>query len=471
MDEFEQHLMAEEQHRLMTTQNPHQDAASMLQRGFVPMITADLKVVWGQMENGKMVSYKVSTKNAQGIEMSTTVPVEAIFVGPTSNAQLTGMGNVRHEGSLDLIPSQMHHMEGSNSFITATLENYNPDPEVDLDMNEAAVNFSKSKGKQGITLVAAPHGDNFGGRTVLQKLLGKRGLVNEAMAYFASQPENRGILTQRFPEIARSYTADQAASIHRAVFDDLTGKSNGYHFGYEARGGSVTLPVYGNLMFESVKKDRDGKRIKPDNSKFLTANYDNTGGLAVILKKMYPRATYRYLKKTDHTGMEIGFQPGDQLRLQNLHNPTVALTLGVRVYFNGYNSFTLDVEPDHSGIKILYDGDAFTSAEIATFDEWKRTGEAPPRHQVNMAMTTNLSSIAELAKSDAMKLKREAFYRDRNGSSTAVLAIESSETDADLQAVLDDVDEESQHSQDKQDDDEEAPRYKRTRSRRFEDLV
>jgi hypothetical protein len=171
--------------------------------------------------------------------------------------------------------------------------------------------------------------------------------------------------------------------------------------------------------------------------------------------------------------MEIGFQPGDQLRLQNLHNPTVALTLSVRVYFNGYNSFTLDVEPDHSGIKILYDGDAFTSAEIATFDEWKRTGEAPPRHQINMAMTTNLSSIAELAKSDAMKMKREAFYRDRNGASTGVLAIESSETDADLQAVLDDADEESQHSQDSQDkqDDDEAPPHKRTRSRRFEELA
>ena len=239
--------------------------------------------------------------------------------------------------------------------------------------------------------------------------------------FFASQPENRTILAQRFPEISKSYSVDQQSSIYRAVFDDLTGKSNGYHFGYEGRGGAVTLPVYGNLMFESIKKDRDGKRIKPDNDKYLSENHDATGGLRSIFKKFYPRATYRYLKKTDRTGKEVGFQDNDQKRLHQLHNPVVAFVLRVRIYFNSYNSFTLDVEPDHSGIKILYDGEEFTSSEIATFDEWKRTGTAPPRFQINMAMASDLSAVGDLAKSDAMQARRDEFFRQRGGNETLAI--------------------------------------------------
>ena len=137
----------------------------------------------------------------------------------------------------------------------------------------------------------------------------------------------------------------------------------------------------------------------------LDDNFDPTGSLKKIFRRMYPRATYRNLKKTDHRGNEIGFAAGDQERLNNLHNPVVAVVLKVRVYFNSYNSFTLDVEPDHSGIKILYDGDEFTAGEIATFEEWKKTGAAPPRFQINMAMASDLSATLEKANSDAMKAR------------------------------------------------------------------
>ena len=187
-----------------------------------------------------------------------------------------------------------------------------------------------------------------------------------------------------------------------------------------------------------MKKDRDGKRIKPDNEKYLNGNFDPTGVITKIVKRMYPRATYRNLKKTDLRGNEIGFAPGDQLRLHNLHNPVVALILKARVYFNAYNSFTLDVEPDHSGIKILYDGDEFTASETATFEEWKKTGTAPPRFQINMAMASDLSATLEKANSDAMKARREEFYRKRGGAPDQ-LAIQSSD-DADADAFFASVD-------------------------------
>ena len=421
MDAFEQHLLQEQQFKLMTAQNPNQNAAAMLQKGFKPMITKDLKVIWGELVDGKMVPHMVTSKNPQGIEISTTVPLEVIFVGNSCNAQLSSMGNVRHEQSMPMIPSHMHHTEGSNCFQECQFDAWDSDPMVDIEMNETSSNFSKGKAKQGLTIVASPTGDDFDSRTVVEKVLGKRGLIVEAMAFFASQPENRTILAQRFPEISKSYSVDQQSSIYRAVFDDLTGKSNGYHFGYEGRGGAVTLPVYGNLMFESIKKDRDGKRIKPDNDKYLSENHDATGGLRSIFKKFYPRATYRYLKKTDRTGKEVGFQDNDQKRLHQLHNPVVAFVLRVRIYFNSYNSFTLDVEPDHSGIKILYDGEEFTSSEIATFDEWKRTGTAPPRFQINMAMASDLSAVGDLAKSDAMQARRDEFFRQRGGNETLAI--------------------------------------------------
>ena len=232
----------------------------------------------------------------------------------------------------------------------------------------------------------------------------------------------------------------------KTTTDDLTGKSNGYHFGYEGKGGAVTLPVYGNIMYESVKKGPDGKRIKPDNELYLDDNFDPTGSLKKIFRRMYPRATYRNLKKTDHRGNEIGFAAGDQERLNNLHNPVVAVVLKVRVYFNSYNSFTLDVEPDHSGIKILYDGDEFTAGEIATFEEWKKTGAAPPRFQINMAMASDLSATLEKANSDAMKARREEFYRKRGGA-TDQLAIQANE-DADATAFFASVD--AEDSQDEE---------------------
>ena len=49
MDAFEQHLLQEQQFKLMTAQNPNQNAAAMLQKGFKPMITKDLKVIWGEL--------------------------------------------------------------------------------------------------------------------------------------------------------------------------------------------------------------------------------------------------------------------------------------------------------------------------------------------------------------------------------------------------------------------------------------
>lgn len=440
MDAFELHLLQEEQYRLMVSQNGHQSASAMLGKGFKPMLTPDLKLVWGELVDGKMLPYMVTSKNAQGIDISSPVSVEIIFVGSTCNPQLSAMGNIRHEKSHPMVPSQMHYVEGGNCFQECQFELWENDPMVDPEMNEASSNFSKSKAKQGLTLVASPVGDDFDSRTILEKVFGKRGLIIEAMAYFASQPENRSLLTQRFGEIARSYSIDQGSSIYRAVFDDLTGKSNGYHFSYEARGGAVTLPVYGNLMFESIRKDKDGKRIKPDNDKYLAPAYDSTGGLVQIFKRMYPRATYRALKKTDIRGREIGMNPGDQKRLHDLHNPTVALILKARVYFNTYNSFTLDVEPDHSGIKILYDGDAFTSSEIATFEEWKRTGTAPPRFQINMAMASDLSSVSELAKSDTMQARREEFFRKRGGDNT--LALTSAEAATAFFASVDEDEEE-----------------------------
>jgi hypothetical protein len=430
MDAFELHLLQEEQHRRMTAQNSYQNAAGMLEKGFKPMITKDLKVIWGELVDGKMVPYMATSKNAQGIDVSNPVPLEVIFVGNTCNPQLTSMGNTRFEKSAEMVPSQMHYMDGGNAFQECQFQLWEHDPMVDIEANEGASGFSKSKAKQGITLVAPPTSDDFGARTILERIFGKRGLVIEAMAYFASLPENRAILTQRFAEIARSYGMDQQSSIYRAVFDDLTGKSNGYHFGYEGRGGAVTLPVYGNLMFESVKKDRDGKRIKPDNEKYLTSHFDNTGGLQQIFKKFYPRATYRYLKKTDVRGQEVGFSAGEQDRLHKLHNPIVAMVVRARIYFNTYNSFTLDVEPDHSGVKILYDGDKFTESEIATFEEWKLTGAAPPRFQVNMAMASDLSQIGDLAKSSSMQTRREEFYRARGIDSSALAITDQSDAAA-----------------------------------------
>ena len=446
MDAFELHMLQEEQYRRASVQNPTQNASVMLKRGLVPMITKDLKVVWGERQKGKMVAATAMTKNAQGIDVSTPIPLDVIFVGGTCNAQLTSMGNTRHEDSLPMVPSQMHHQEGANAFMTCQLKAWDNDPSVDLETNEAATGFSKSKAKQGLTLVASATDDEFDSFTVVQKIFGKRGLIIEAMAYFASQSDNRAFLVQRFPEIARSYTIDQESSIYRAVFDDLTGKSNGYHFAYEGRTGAITLPVYGNLMFESVKKDKDGKRIKPDNEKYLNGVYDATGGLRFIFKKIYPRATYRYMKKTDAKGREIGFAPGDQQRLQGLHNPTVAMVLRARIYFNTYNSFTLDVEPDHSGIKILYDGEPFTPSEIATFEEWKLTGAAPPRFQVNLAMASDLSSISELAHSESMQSRREEFYRKRGDTKPlAILPPITEESDAAaFFASVDDEDEESE---------------------------
>jgi len=194
------------------------------------------------------------------------------------------------------------------------------------------------------------------------------------------------------------------------------------------------------MMFESVKRDRDGKRIKPDNEKYLNANFDPTGSLTKIFKRMYPRATYRPLKKTDLRGNELGFAPGDQARLQKLHNPVVALVLKARMYFNSYNSFTLDVEPDHSGIKILYDGDDFTPAEVATFEEWKKTGTAPPRFQINMAMASDLSATLEKANSEAMKARREEFYRKRGGAPDQLAIQATSTEDADADAFFASVD-------------------------------
>ena len=456
MDSFEVHLLQEEQHRLMTSQNPLQDAQKMLGKGLKPMISKEMKIFWGELIDGKMQPYMTKSKNAQGIETSNPVPVEIIFVGSTSNAQLSSMGNIRDEKALPMIPSQMHYTEGAQCFQECQLDMWDLDPMVDIESNEAASGFSKSKAKQGVTLVAPPVSDDFDARTVLQKVFGKRGLITEAMAYFVSLPENRAVLTQRFPEISRSYTIDQQSSVYRAVFDDLTGKSNGYHFGYEGKGGAVTLPVYGNIMFESVKKDRDGKRIKPDNEKYLNGNFDQTGSLTKIFKRMYPRATYRYLKKTDLRGDEIGFAAGDQERLHKLHNPVVALVLKARVYFNAYNSFTLDVEPDHSGIKILYDGDEFTASEIATFEEWKKTGAAPPRFQINMAMASDLSATLEKANSDAMKARREEFYRKRGGA-TDQLTIQAAE-DADATAFFASVD-----ADDTQDEDDE-PSFKKRKA-------
>jgi len=447
MDSFEVHLLQEEQHRLMTTQTPLQDAKNMLSKGLKPMFTKDMKLIWGEPIDGKMEPFMTKSKNAQGIETSNPVPVEIIFVGSTSNPQLSSMGNIRDENAFAMIPSQMHYTEGAqHCFQECQFEMWDSDPMVDIESNEAATGFSKSKAKQGVTLVAPPASDDFDARTVLQKVLGKRGLITEAMAYFVSQPENRAVLTQRFPEISRSYTIDQQSSVYRAVFDDLTGKSNGYHFGYEGKGGAVTLPVYGNIMYESVKKGPDGKRIKPDNEKYLNDKFDPTGSLTKIFKRMYPRATYRHLKKTDLRGNEIGFAAGDQERLNNLHNPVVAVVLKVRVYFNGYNSFTLDVEPDHSGVKILYDGDEFTAGEIATFEEWKKTGAAPPRFQINMAMASDLSATLEKANSDAMKARREEFYRKRGGA-TDQLAIQANE-DADATAFFASVD--AEDSQDEE---------------------
>ena len=452
MDAFELHLLQEEQHRRMTAQNSYQNAAGMLEKGFKPMITKDLKVIWGELVDGKMVPYMATSKNAQGIDVSNPVPLEVIFVGNTCNPQMTSMGNTRFEKSLPMVPSQMHYMDGGNAFQECQFQLWEHDPMVDLEANEAASGFCKSKAKQGITLVAPPTSDDFGARTILERIFGKRGLVIEAMAYFASLPENRAILTQRFGEIARSYGMDQQSSIYRAVFDDLTGKSNGYHFGYEGRGGAVTLPVYGNLMFESVKKDRDGKRIKPDNEKYLTSHFDNTGGLQQVFKKFYPRGTYRYLKKTDVRGQEVGFAAGDQDRLQKLHNPIVAMVVRARIYFNTYNSFTLDVEPDHSGIKILYDGDKFTESEIATFEEWKLTGAAPPRYQVNMAMASDLSQIGDLAKSSSMQTRREEFYRARGIDSSALAITDQSDAEAFFASVDQDEEQEQEEEEEEEED-------------------
>ena len=423
MDQFELHLLQSEQYRLMKEQNPLQDAKTMLAKGFEPMLLASLQLVWGNLKDGVMTPYMVTSKNAQGVDVSSPVPLELIFVGQTSNPQLTSMGNIRHEKSMPMIPAHMHFTEGAHNYIECNFDQWSTDPMTDLETNEVACNFNKSKAKQGITLVASPNGDEFGARTTLDTILGKRGLVNKALAYFVSQPENRSLLVERFSDIARSYTADHKASIYRAVFDDLTGKANGYHFGYEAKGGSVTLPVYNNLLFESNKKDKDGKRIKPDNSVHLRPDCDNTTGLMQIFKKMLPRSTYRPLKKTDIRGVEIGHGPNDQMRLQSLHNPLVSAVIKARVFFNSYNSFTLDCEPDHSGIKILYDGEPFTQSEIATFDEWKRTGSAPPRHQINLAMASDLSNIANLAKSDAMKARRDEFYRMQAGNVSNQLVI------------------------------------------------
>jgi len=424
MDAFEIHLLQEEQYRLMKEQTPLQDGKTLLASGYKPMLLPNLQLVWGSLnKDGTMTPYMVTSKNAQGVDVSSPVALELIFVGQTTNPQLTSLGNIRHEKSLDMIPAHMHFTEGAHAYIECNFEQWSSDPMTDPETNEAASNFNKSKGKQGLTLVAPPNCDDFGARTTLDRILGKRGLVNEALAYFVSQPENRALLVERFSDIARSYASDQKASIFRAVFDDLTGKSNGYHFGYEAKGGSVTLPMFNNLIYESTKKDKDGKRIKPDNEIYMRPDFDATGGLKQIFKKMLPRTTYRNLKKTDLRGVEIGHQPGDQLRLQNLHNPIISTVIRARVFFNSYNSFTLDCEPDHSGIKILYDGAPFTQSEIATFEEWKRTGSAPPRHQINMAMASDLSNIADLAKSDAMKQRREEFYRQQNASNSGQLTI------------------------------------------------
>ena len=156
MDAFDQHLLQEQQFKLMTAQNPNQNAAAMFQKGFKPMITKDLKVIWGELVDGKMVPHMVTSKNPQGIEISTTVPLEVIFVGNSCNAQLSSMGNVRHEQSMPMIPSHMHHTEGSNCFQECQFDTWDSDPMIDIEMNETTSNFSKGKAKQGLTIVASP---------------------------------------------------------------------------------------------------------------------------------------------------------------------------------------------------------------------------------------------------------------------------------------------------------------------------
>lgn len=448
-DAFAQMLLQETQFNRMSAQNPHHNGVKMLAQGLKPMIVAvgsNLQLVWGTLKDGKLTPFMVAAKNAQGIDGFNTVPLELAFVGSTNKVQLSAMGNIRHEGSPAFVPSDLEQIEGSHSLVQCKLLAWSSDPDTDPETNEAVTGFSKSKAKQGMTLVAGV-GDEFGARTSLKTILGKGGLVMEALAYFVSQPENRATLTERFSNIARSYTSDQGSSIFRAVMDDLTSKSNGYHFGYEGRSvgsdeGPMTLPVYGNMFFESVRKDKDGKRVKPDNDQYLKPYYDSTGGLATVLKRISPRATYRYMKKTDVTGREIGHNAGDQLRLHQLNHPLVALVLKVRIFFNTYNSFTLDCEPDHSGVKILYDGDDFTPSQVATFEEWKRTGAAPPRHQVNIAMTSDLSDVVALAASSDMTLRREAFYaaRKQEAPMLSLMGIAREEVDN----LFRDLDEESE---------------------------
>jgi hypothetical protein len=450
MDPFQLYLLQEEQYRLMTEQSPRQDGAKMLEKGFLPMITMDqkdIKIIWGELINGKMVPSMMTVKNVQGVESSVPVPFNTIFVGRTCNAQLSSMGNVRNEDSFPMTPSQIHKLDkaASNNYQECKFNEWDFDTSVDLEANEILSGFSKSRAKQGMTLVCSPNSNDFDSRTILNKIYGKRGLILEAIAYFASQPENRAFLSERFNKISRGYTVDDQSSIYRAIIDELSGQSNGHHFSYEDRGGALTLPVYSNLMFElsakNIKKDRDGKRIKPDNEKYLKGGFDPTSGLQTIFKKFYRNATYRYLKKTDLRGQEIGFLPGEQKRCNDFNNPVVAVNLIPKFFFNGYGSLTLSLEPDHDGVKILYDGDPFTASELATLEEWKRTGNPPSRFQVNIAMAADLSNISELAKSEAMQLRRDEFFRTRGGD-LKPLAI----CDAQAEALLASIDEEDRES-------------------------
>lgn len=417
MDEFTIFMVQEEQYRRMKADAPEKNAGHMLSRGYVPMLLNPEKdLVWGSMQtNGIMTPYMITSKNAKGLQSSLPAPLEVSFVGKSRNAQLSSMGNILHETSFPLVPAQMHHMDPqiSHSFHKCNLEAFNT--ALDEEENDALCGFNRQKAKQGCTIIADPGCNDFDANIVIFTIFGKRGLVQRAVAYYLSQPENRPVLEKYYKNFYDNYQKpkEDEAAIYQAVLNMISDSKNAYHFAYEAAGGAVTLPVYCSIGYERKKDKKTQKVPKPQNDKFFDPHFDPTNGLKKLFKQ-WKAGSYSEMKKVDVDGKEIGFNPGDQARLSAISNPIVAITIKARIFWNSYNNLTLSLEPNHSGIKILYDGPPPTASDIATFEEWKLTGETPPRNQINMAMVSDLSNVIELSKSVAMQQRREEFYRKRN---------------------------------------------------------
>jgi hypothetical protein len=412
MDDWTKYCLAKAQWDLMIENNPHHDVKAMVAKGLCLMVVGQ-KLIWAQRDaTGKKQAYMIKTKNAAGADQWTTVPVECAYVGIGNNPFLTSTGTMRSPNSFPLEPQHMSQMEGDRDVFV------NWDPSIPVDPMDPKAGFNRSDFKRGLSICASPE-DEFGQWALLHTILGKSGgLFLEALADHAAN--DRPFLSMYFKNIAEKYDESNKSAIYRAVLDILEGPNNGYHTSYHRlKENMETLSVHTNATFEYLKEKRDEvtkKLILPDNSSYLQGGFDATGDLKRIFGR-FPKANYMKLKILDETGSEIGYGSGDQQKLHSLGKSILFAAIFHIKFYGTTNKSTLlhaGVDFDHSGIKILYRGDSPTPSEIATFKECERTGEGPPRNQVNLAVTADMTKVAELANSDAMKAERELFYAKRN---------------------------------------------------------